>query len=121
MLLIGSLFTTLAVVPGRPVASPVEPDAPATARAPSLPPDTALKSDKAPFSPWHRPTARKADYTYNWSEGFIGAGGDVEPPQIMTIQAALKHCDSLPACRAITYSGANDTTANVNVYFKNSA
>ena len=75
---------------------------------PSLPPSGAVK---LPISASHV----GLKYSYVWTEGFIGAGGDVEPPAELTVTEALARCDSSPSCRGITYAGANSTRTPVNV------
>ena len=87
-------------------------------RPPSLPPDLLPASHLGGAL---RRTPSTSNYTYAWSEGFIGSGGDVQPPQVMSLTAALALCNELPACRGITYKGDNDTTSAVNCYFKNNA
>ena len=44
-------------------------------------------------------------YKYEWHEGFIGAGGDVIPPAMATVDEAIARCDVLARCRGITYEG----------------
>ena len=41
----------------------------------------------------------------------------MQPPQMMTVSAAIANCDALPSCRAITYSGANDTSSKVSQFY----
>lgn len=80
---------------------------------PSLPPSGAK-----PLFEIDAPRRSAIAYDYTWSEGFIGSGGDVEPPAKTTVDKALKHCDALPTCRGITYKGTNSTKDAQNIYFK---
>ena len=89
-------------------------------RPPSLPPDL-LPASQLGGALDQRRTASTSNYTHAWSEGFIGSGGDVQPPQVMALTAALALCNEIPACRGITYKGDNDTKSAVNCYFKNNA
>ena len=57
-------------------------------------------------------------YEYKWSAGFIGAGGDVEPPANATVEEALARCDALVRCRGITYAGNKSTSTAQRIYFK---
>ena len=79
---------------------------------PSLPPHQALGTE-APIE------HAKLHFEYEWSMGFIGAGGDVHQPLLCTVSDALSRCDADARCRGITYEGAkNDTSAPQKCYFK---
>ena len=60
-------------------------------------------------------------YEYKWQQGFIGAGGDVEPPALATVDEALARCDVLARCRGITYEGNKSTSEPQHIYFKMSS
>ena len=58
--------------------------------------------------------------TYIWNQGFIGQGGDIQPPGEYDIETALSICFNLTTCNGITFSGSNSTTRG-NVYFKDTS
>ena len=86
---------------------------------PSLPPNVGLDPLSATSAP-AEPLAVGSEikYSYHWIEGFIGSGGDVQPPATASVSEALARCDALARCRGITYAGPNDTASPVKVYFK---
>ena len=69
-----------------------------------------------------RSTRSQAALTYSfvWSEGFIGSGSDVMPPEQLPLQDAIAKCDAEARCRAITYEGSKAPNASetLNIYFK---
>jgi hypothetical protein len=82
-------------------------------------PSSSAKLTQATPSGWEAAKpAPHLDYKYVWHQGFIGAGGDVEPPANSTVDQALKHCDALARCRGITYSGGKNASGELKIYFK---
>ena len=57
---------------------------------------------------------------YTWSQGFIGAGGDVFPPNATSPEAAKATCLATPSCLGITYRGDNSSQAAL-VYYKSTS
>ena len=60
---------------------------------------------------------------YEWRQGALTAGGDVEPPSNQTLGTAAERCDLLPGCAGFTFAGADraPSAAPVKTYFKSSA
>ena len=90
-------------------------------RGPPSPPRAHLGSPLAARGTPPAPEAAIASllkYEYEWQAGFIGAGGDVEPPAHATVDEALARCDALVRCRGITYEGNKSTSTAQRIYFK---
>ena len=56
--------------------------------------------------------------SYMYKDGYLASGHDAIPAEDLTVDEAKAKCATVDACIAITYKGANTTTAKVHVFFK---